>query len=103
MSCILVNRNYEKTTRWGLCLSQGWFIVKRSDRSQILFLRGRRWTPTAAAQLPFLLLLWLALGAFPVWAQTGATLTGVVTDKTGAPLPGVAVTIKNLNTGETRT
>jgi predicted porin len=64
--------------------------VKRSDRSQIL------------AQ-PFLLLLWLAMGAFPAWAQTGASLSGVVTDRTGAPLPDVAVKIKNVDTGETRT
>jgi predicted porin len=52
---------------------------------------------------PFLLLLWLAVGAFMAWAQTGASLSGVVTDPNGAPLPGVAVTIKNVDTGETRT
>src|SRR5580658_1457809 len=47
--------------------------------------------------------LWLAIGAFTAWAQTGASLSGVVTDPNGAPLPGVAVTIKNVDTGETRT
>src|SRR5580692_10604017 len=63
-----------------------WSIVKRSDRSQILFRYGRRWktltragyVPTAASLLlaqPFLLLLWLAMGAFPAWAQTGASST----------------------------
>jgi predicted porin len=88
--------------------------VKRSDRSQILFRYERRWktltragyVPTAASLLlaqPFLLLLWLAMGAFPAWAQTGASLSGVVTDQTGAALPDVAVTIKNLDTVETRT
>ena len=88
--------------------------MKRSDRSQILFRYGRRWktwtragyVPTAASLLlaqPFLLLLWLAMGVFPAWAQTGASLSGVVTDQTGAPLPDVAVTIKNADTGETRT
>src|SRR5271165_6782007 len=57
-----------------------WSIVKRSDRSQILFRYGRRWktltragcVPTAASLLlaqPFLLLLWLTMGALPVWAQ----------------------------------
>src|SRR5277367_1581603 len=51
---------------------------------------------------PLLLLLWLAMGAFPGFAQTGASLSGVVTDPNGAPLPGVAVTIKNADTGETR-
>ncbi len=49
------------------------------------------------------LLLWLAMGAFPAWAQTGASLSGVVTDQTGAALPDVAVTIKNVDTGATRT
>ncbi len=88
-------------------------MVKRSDRSQILFRYGRRWKtltragyiPTAASLLlaqPFLLLLWLAMGAFPAWAQTGASLSGVVTDQTGEVLRGVAVTIKNADTGATR-
>jgi predicted porin len=62
---------------------------RRSNRSQILF--------------RYVFLLCLAMGAFPVWAQTGASLSGVVTDKTGAPLPDVAVTIKNVDTGATRT
>ncbi len=88
--------------------------MKRSDRSPVLFRYGRRWktltragyAPTAASLLlaqPFLLLLWLAMGAFPAWAQTRASLSGVVTDQTGAALPDVAVTIKNLDTVETRT
>jgi predicted porin len=54
------------------------------------------------AQL-FLLLLCLAMGAFPVWAQTGATLSGMVTDQTGAAVPNAAVTIRNAATGVTRT
>jgi len=89
-------------------------MVKRSGGSQILFRYGRRWKtltragyiPTAAslllAQL-FLLLSWLAMGAFPAWAQTGASLSGVVTDQTGAALSDVAVTIRNVDTGATRT
>src|ERR1039457_4920423 len=36
-------------------------------------------------------------------AQTGASLSGVVTDQTGAALRDVAVTIKNVDTGATRT
>ncbi len=48
------------------------------------------------------LLLWLTMAAFPAWTQTGATLSGVVTDQTGAPLPHVAVTIRNVDTGATR-
>src|SRR5580693_5275356 len=87
--------------------------MKRSDRSRVLFRYGRRrkpltragYVPTAAALLLaqfFLLLLWLAVGAFPAWAQTGVSLSGVVTDQTGATLPNVAVTIKNVDTGATR-
>jgi len=88
-------------------------MVKRSDRSQILIRYGRRWKilaragyiPTAASlrrAQPFLLLLWLAMGAFPAWAQTGGSVSGVVTDQTGAALRDVAVTIKNVDTGATR-
>jgi predicted porin len=37
------------------------------------------------------------------WAQTGASLSGVVTDQSSVPIPGVAVTIKNVDTGVKRT
>jgi predicted porin len=88
--------------------------VERSDRSQILIRYGRRWktltragyVPAAASRplaQPLLLLLWVVMVAFPARAQTGASLSGVVTDQTGAALPDVAVTIKNVDTGETRT
>jgi len=43
------------------------------------------------------------LSAFLAQAQTGASLSGVVTDQTGAALPGVALTIRNADTGATRT
>ncbi len=43
------------------------------------------------------------MGALPAWAQTGASVAGVVMDQSGAPLPGVAVIIKNVHTGEART
>ena len=36
-------------------------------------------------------------------AQTGASLSGVVTDQTGAALRDVAVRIRNADTGATRT
>ncbi len=48
-------------------------------------------------------LLWLAMAAFPAWAQTKASLSGVVTDQTGAALRDVAVIIRNVDTGATRT
>src|SRR5579862_5845867 len=44
----------------------------------------------------------LVVGAFPAWTQTGASLSGVVTNQAGAALPNVAVTIKNVETGATR-
>jgi predicted porin len=54
-----------------------------------------------------LLIAFVALSLFLVvpqaWAQTGASLSGVVTNQSGAALPNVAVTIKNLDTLETRT
>jgi predicted porin len=43
------------------------------------------------------------LSSFSAWAQTGASLSGVVTDQTGAALRDVAVTVKNFDTGATRT
>ena len=49
------------------------------------------------------MLLCLVMGALPAWAQTGASLSGLVTNQTGVVLPDVAVTIKNVATGETRT
>jgi predicted porin len=51
----------------------------------------------------WLALLWVTIAVFPAWAQTGASLSGVVTNQAGATLPEVAVTIRNLDTGETRT
>ena len=51
-----------------------------------------------------LLLLWLAMGAFPAWAQTGVKpFRRCDGPKPAQPLPDVAVTIKNIDTGETRT
>ena len=43
------------------------------------------------------------LSSSPAWTQTGASLSGVVTDQTGTALRDVAVTIKNVDTGATRT
>jgi predicted porin len=37
------------------------------------------------------------------WAQTGATVSGVVNDHKGAALPDVALSIRNTDTGATRT
>jgi predicted porin len=43
------------------------------------------------------------IGAIPVQAQTGANVSGVVTDQTGAALRDVAVTVRSVDTGATRT
>jgi hypothetical protein len=52
--------------------------------------------------LPVLLIA-LILSAYPVYAQvTTATIAGVTQDATGAFIPGVSVTVKNLDTGITR-
>jgi predicted porin len=62
--------------------------------------------PTASSLClaqPFSLLLWLAMGTFPAWAQTRASLSGTVADQTGAPLADVAVTIKAIDASETHT
>src|SRR5437762_4110432 len=53
--------------------------------------------------LPVLLIA-LILSAYPVYAQvTTATIAGVAQDASGAVIPGVSVTVKNLDTGITRT
>jgi len=57
--------------------------------------------PLAVSSL--LLLLLFSMGAFPACAQTGASLSGVVTDQTGVALRDVAVTIRNVDARESRT
>src|ERR1700722_9365125 len=51
----------------------------------------------------FLLVLLLAVGTFPVWAQTRADLSDVVTDQTGAALPDVPPATRNVDRGVTKT
>lgn len=53
-------------------------------------------------RLALLLCLVFPSGALLAQITTG-TISGIVSDETGAILPGVAITIKNLNTGLTRT
>src|ERR1700675_639302 len=43
------------------------------------------------------------LSSSSAWAQTGVSLSGMVTDQTGAALRDVAVTIRNVDTGAART
>jgi predicted porin len=53
--------------------------------------------------LASILLFLLACAVPSAWAETGASLSGVVRDQTGAGLRDVVVTIKNVETGATRT
>jgi predicted porin len=86
--------------------------MKRSNRSQILLTYGKRekssprvgYAPMAATLLleTSFLFLCLAIVAFPAWAQTGASISGVVTDQNGAALRDVGVTIQNVDTGAKR-
>ncbi len=51
----------------------------------------------------FLVFASLLLGDSPAWAQTtGAAISGVVEDSTGARVPGVSLEIKNTDTGVSR-
>src|SRR5262245_41157909 len=53
--------------------------------------------------LPVLLIALLLSGP-PIFAQvTTATIAGVAQDSSGAVIPGVSITVKNLDTGITRT
>ena len=47
-----------------------------------------------------LVLLTMLVGSIPTWAQTDrGTITGTVTDATGAVVAGVSITVTNTNTG----
>src|SRR6266849_6038735 len=50
----------------------------------------------------FAALLATLAGALPVYAQVVASITGIVTDPSGAPISAAAVTAKNLETGAVR-
>jgi len=54
-------------------------------------------------RLGVVMLLVAALGGVAAAQETTGTITGSVTDQTGGALPGVAVTIKNVDTGIART
>jgi hypothetical protein len=50
------------------------------------------------------MLAWMALGSFPVFAQgSTATISGTLRDSTGAVVPDAVITVKQVETGLTRT
>jgi hypothetical protein len=63
--------------------------------------RRKRLTPALCASILHALLLTL-LCLPPALAQVSASLSGIVTDPSGAPVPAAAVTIKNLETAAAR-
>src|SRR5262245_25047251 len=65
-------------------------------RRSACFGRGMRRSHLAFS---FLLLL---LSSAAVWAQVGAAISGTVSDATGAPVAGVNVTVKSVETGAKR-
>lgn len=59
--------------------------------------------PRSAWFQTLVVVLLLVVRVLPASAQISASLSGVITDQTGAALPGVSVTVRNLDTGATRT
>src|SRR5205823_13747593 len=58
---------------------------------------------TVSRRLLGAILLWLLAGLSEMSAQvTKATILGTVTDSTGAIVPGISITIRNVETGITR-
>ena len=75
-----------------------------SVRQSNTFTRGGHIPPPDSLPLLEIIVTFVACdGGVPGVGPNGAGLSGVVTDQTGAALPDVAVTIKNVDTGETRT
>jgi len=51
-----------------------------------------------------LILVWALIAAIPVAAQgTGGMIAGTIKDAQGGVLPGVTLTVRNVETGVTRT
>src|ERR1700723_853252 len=82
---LVSNRSFGMTFKGRLTVA-----ASRPSVSQITT-EGGGVAPLRLAQT-FMLLLWLAMGVFPAGAQTGAALSGLVTDQAGAALPHFAVT-----------
>src|SRR5580692_4579710 len=61
----------------------------------------QKWSTIYSYTLTALVLVFLTITVSSLWAQTSTTgaIAGVVTDPTAAVLPGVSVTLKNVDTG----
>ena len=68
-------------------------------------LRGSFPSRSFLATLGLMAIILLWVGAVPAWTQVASsgTVTGTVTDKTGAVVPGATVTLTDVSTQETRT
>src|ERR1700758_1555452 len=59
---------------------------------------------SAFGRLGIAVVVLIALGTSPVFAQSStATILGVVKDTSGALIPGVSITVKHVDSGQTRT
>jgi hypothetical protein len=61
----------------------------------------QEWSTTYSGALTVLVFVFVVMAVSSLWAQTSTTgdIAGVVTDPTAAVVPGVSVTLKNVDTG----
>ncbi len=83
-------------------ISPSWWKI--TENKGVLIVRNRTWGNLAGALIACLAVVVCVLLPLCAHAQvSGATLSGTVTDSTGAVIPNVQVAIKNQGTGEART
>ena len=81
-----------------LCASGAWEIHGREARGSMI--RSKQFGVVSSVLAAGGLLAVMLLSSLPSWAQvTGATLSGTVTDPSGALVPQAGISIKNLATG----
>ena len=80
-------------------------VTVDSRRNESMAIVVRVWSVALyrAGQLALLLALTCGLAANAAAQGTNAAITGIVTDEQGGVLPGVTVTVRNVDTGTVRT